>query len=239
MSFANAQQSRIWVNSLAYSGYTTNFKTEDTTDMLRTTTLADASETYIPGEETGKGVFALLLDSDGSSAGQFGHSTGWKSAAEQPVTYMPLGVTQGAIAVMNSALQSEMSISATHDEAVKATLNCQFNTITEVGQVIADQTAITADTNGTTFDNAAATTNGGSAHLHVTAYSGLTSNSVIIEHSVDNSVWATLATFTLVTGKTSERITVAAGTTVRRYMRIRDDVTGTGSCTRGVVFCRR
>jgi hypothetical protein len=43
----------------------------------------------------------------------------------------------------------------------------------------------------------------------------------------------------LVTGTGSERLVIAPGTTVNRYLRIRDDVTGTGSCTRFVSFARR
>jgi hypothetical protein len=95
------------------------------------------------------------------------------------------------------------------------------------------------DTNGTSVDNGAATANGGAINIHVTAFSGLTSDSIIIEHSTNDSVWNTLATSTLVTGLTSERIVVAAGTTVNRYLRVRDDVTGSGSITAQVGFARR
>jgi hypothetical protein len=109
----------------------------------------------------------------------------------------------------------------------------------DFGVVIDPETAITVDTNGTAVDNGASTANGGVAHLHVTAFSGLTSNSVIVEHSTDNAAWSTLGTFTLVTGTTSERLLITAGTTVNRYLRVRDDVTGTGSCTRIVTFNRR
>jgi len=59
---------------------------------------------------------------------------------------------------------------------------------------------------------------------------------VIVEHSTDNSAWGTLGTFTLTTGTTAERITTTG--TVNRYLRIRDDVTGTGSCTRIVSVSR-
>ena len=115
-----------------------------------------------------------------------------------------------------------------------------YNTDGQVGYgvIIDPLTAITVDTNGTAVDNGASTANGGIAHLHITAFSGLTSNSVIVEHSTDNISFATLGTFTLATGLTSERLVIAAGTTVNRYVRVRDDVTGTGSCTRIVSFAR-
>ena len=70
--------------------------------------------------------------------------------------------------------------------------------------------------------------------------SGLTSNVVTIEHSVDGvSSWATLVTFATVTGVTSERVAVAAGTTVRRFLRVVDTLTGTPIYTRSVSFARR
>jgi hypothetical protein len=76
--------------------------------------------------------------------------------------------------------------------------------------------------------------------MHVTAFSGLTNNIVTIEHSVDGATsWNTLVTFATYTGITSERVVVAAGTTVRRYLRVVDNVTGAGSTTRAVAFARR
>jgi hypothetical protein len=110
----------------------------------------------------------------------------------------------------------------------------------DVGTVVENFTAITATGNGTARDGAAGTTNGGVAHLHVSAFSGLTSDTVTIEHSVDGSTsWATLVTFTAATAATSQRVEVAAGTTVRRYLRVVDTVVGTGSTTRFVSFARR
>ena len=59
-------------------------------------------------------------------------------------------------------------------------------------------------------------------------------------HSVDGvSAWATLVTFATVTAVTAERVVVAPGTTVRRYLRVVDDVTGAGSISRGITFARR
>ena len=101
---------------------------------------------------------------------------------------------------------------------------------------------ITIDTTGTARDSTivGGTANGGVAHLHVSAFSGLTSDVITIEHSVNGSTsWATLVTFATITGVTSERVVVAPGTSVRQYLRVVDDVTGTGSITRFVAFSRR
>lgn len=75
--------------------------------------------------------------------------------------------------------------------------------------------------NGTAVDNAAATSNGGVGTLHVPAIAGAAPSVVVtLEHSTDNSTWVTLVTFVASTvANTAQRIEVAAGTTVRRYLR--------------------
>jgi hypothetical protein len=141
---------------------------------------------------------------------------------------------------MQSLLASYGSES-TDDGTVDWSLDCQTDGAFDVGVFLEDGgTAVTVDGNGTARDNGAATADGGVAHIHVTAFSGLTNNAVTIEHSVDGSTsWATLVTFATYTAVGSERVVVAPGTTVRRYLRVVDNVTGTGSTSRAVLFARR
>jgi hypothetical protein len=142
--------------------------------------------------------------------------------------------------VMGDSLETTASTSAAVADKAVASVSAVGTLDFDVGVSLDDFTAITIDGNGTARDGGAATANGGVAHLHVTAFSGLTNNIVTIEHSVDGSTsWATLVTFATYTGLTSERVVVAAGTTVRRYLRVVDNVTGTGSTTRAVCFARR
>jgi hypothetical protein len=107
------------------------------------------------------------------------------------------------------------------------------------GQSITDLAAVTATANSAAVDGGAASSNGGVAHLHVSAVDTPTTLDVDIEHSVDGSTsWAVLGSFTQVTTATAtERITVAAGTTVRRYLRAAFVVSGT-SYTCAVAFAR-
>lgn len=74
---------------------------------------------------------------------------------------------------------------------------------------------------GTSVDNGAATTNGGILHFHShTPDVDIIDSEVLIEHSVDNSVWATLiAAQALGAGFGALAVEVAQGTTVRRYLR--------------------
>ena len=59
----------------------------------------------------------------------------------------------------------------------------------------------------------------------------------IVEDSADSSSWATIGTFTTLAATGSERLAIAG--TVRRYTRVRWDVTGTGSITAQVSIARR
>jgi hypothetical protein len=135
------------------------------------------------------------------------------------------------------SIRTEYSISSAVAATVDATLTTQTTGDTGYGACLATLAAITADTNGSSVDNGASSANGAVAHLHVTAYSGFTSNAIRIEHSTNNSTWTTLASFTSVTATTSQRLAITG--TVNRYVRLVDDVTGSGSCTRLVAFARR
>jgi hypothetical protein len=107
--------------------------------------------------------------------------------------------------------------------------------------------ALTAETSltftGTAVDGVAATSNGGVGTVHVTAIAGASPNVVYkIQHSVDGSTsWADLVTFTAITAANqAQRVEVAAGTTVRRYLRITITEGGTTTSVTGVCcFARR
>jgi len=95
----------------------------------------------------------------------------------------------------------------------------------------------TTATNGASIDRTAtyaSTAFGLSAYLHVFAFTG-TSVTIKIQDSADNSSFADVAgaAFTLVTGATSERITIGTTATVRRYLRV--ITTGTFSNVQFVV----
>ncbi len=238
MSFSPSTKSRVAVGLLNASGYTRSYNLGDSVDMIDTTVLTDTAKTSIPGPETATFSIEMLLDNGTAQINQF---TAWKAATvAYPLTVAPFGFSVGSFVALVSGWETNLQTSGQVGQAVMASATGQATGAIDYGVVLEDFTAITADTNGTARDNGAATANGGVAHLHVSDFSGLTSDVVTIEHSVNGSTgWATLVTFSTVTGTTSERIEVAAGTTVRQYLRVSDDVTGTGSTTRFVAFARR
>lgn len=240
MAFVAGMNSRLLIGPLAWSGFMRGATSADQTEMLDVTVCDGSnSKSFIPGQSTSTMSFDCLLDGSGAAGSQFINSDTWASAP-QPVTLAFNTLAAGSPVVIASALESSSTVTSATTDAVALSVSTQTDGPCDYGVSIEDITAITVDTDGTARDNAAATANGGIAQLHVTGFAGLTSDVITIEHSVDGSTsWATLVTFATVTGTTSERVEVAAGVTVRRHLRVVDDVTGSGSCTRQVSFARR
>jgi len=234
-------KSRLFYGAMDLAGYTRNVQLPWTQDMLEVTTLADTAKRFITGQDTSTMTVDMVLDTDAAAGTQWTVLAGMKNAGgDYPFTLLPNGTSVGSECWMVHAIETTFNTSATAAGTVDLAISAQTDGDTDLGVVVDPPTAITIDGNGTARDNGAASTNGGVAHLHVTAFSGLTNNIVTIENSVDGSTsWATLVTFATYTGITSERVVVAAGTTVRRYLRVVDNVTGTGSTTRAVTFARR
>ena len=83
----------------------------------------------------------------------------------------------------------------------------------------------------------ASTVNGGSAYMHCTALS-VTSLANKIMHSPDDSTYAALATFTTLVAVGKQRVEVAAGTTVDRFLSNQGTVVGVGNVGVFAGFCR-
>ena len=240
MAFKTAQASRVAVGLLNASGYTKGYSLTAQTAALDTTVLTDTAKTFIVGQDESSGSLDMLFDTVGTTALQFDAFKSQKATGPYPLTLCPDGFTTGQLAVMVNAHLGNFTGSSAVADLVTCSAAFQSTGNFDVGLVVEDFTAITVDTTGTARDQAAGTTNGGVAHLHVTAFSGLTNNACRIEHSINGSTnWDTLASFTTYSALTSQRVEVVAGTTVRRYLRVVDDVTGSGTTTRFVSFARR
>lgn len=78
----------------------------------------------------------------------------------------------------------------------------------------------TAATNGTAIDTTASASFGAQGYLHVTAFTG-TDCTITVEDSADNITFATVDSFTVVSGVTSERNVLGTTTeTLNRYVRV-------------------
>ncbi len=240
MAFRNSQQARVYAGILAAAAYARTASTDSSVDMHDVTVLTDKEKVFVVGPNTGTFSIAGPLDVDGSANGQFdAFATQKDSSAATPITYLPLG-TDGHGWLID-AFHTQLDTAASHSAAADWTLASQVTgQVDTAGILLENDTTVTVDTDGTAVDNGAASTQGAVFHLHVTAYSGLTSDAIIVEGSATGSFGgeeSTVATFASVTELTSERVVVAGS--ILRHLRVVDDVTGTGSITRLVAVSRR
>lgn len=157
-----------------------------------------------------------------------------------PLLVSPAGLAVGNRASMTDCTQTSYEVSSPVADVCTITAEFQTTGATETGIILATG-AISATTNGTSVDNLGSSNTGGNAQVHVTANTRSTTSVLKVQHSADNTTWADLVTFATVAigGTTSERIAVASGTTINRYLRAQSTLTaGTGSITVHIAFAR-
>lgn len=158
------------------------------------------------------------------------------------VTGYPETRAIGAAAMLMYADVMKYNLDTVVGSLVKASIELTSQKwAVEQGVSLHNLTAETGTGNSASVDNGAATTNGGVGVLHCTAVVGASPAWVIkIQHSANDSTWADLITFSAVAAATKERIEVAPGTTVNRFLREVHTLGGTTtSITHNVAFARR
>lgn len=240
MSFVHGSSTRALVNSTEISaeisGWSLGFNRQMSEVTCVGQTAGAAGANFVPG---------LMSGTLGLRGPQQADSTTGLTAQIQAAigvdnaflaTCLPDGVAVGKPAMFVLGDPTEYAVDATVADAVAMTFTAQADEAVEMGFVVAPLQAYTADAlTGTAVDRGASpltpTTHGLVAAMHVTAYSGFTGVSVKVQHSADSSSWSDLATFTNVTAVGYQRVAVANGTTINRYLRSSVDVTGSGSVT--------
>lgn len=195
--------------------------------------------TYVPGIQSGSvsggGLFkgaASAADADVVLRTALGDSTSGQ--------VMSLGIGGFAIGKRTRCWQARVNsydLSVNNDGLIAASFESSANDGLDAGVSLHDHSAAEASsTNSTSVDQAALSTKGAIAHLHV--ISGTGTADILVEHSSDNVTFATLITFTQATGATAERKEIATGVTINRYVRVKSTIV-TGPFTYAVAFSRR
>jgi hypothetical protein len=244
----HGSQAKVLIDGFDMSSFFPEFSMESSQAVHDRTAFGDTGIVKVPGLKDGKASGNCFVDSTlvtGSLAvlkARYGATPG---------TPIPAAITRGFSGL---AVGSRVDIGYfnTSSLAFKFIIT-DLEKVTFTGEPSANAIdygvslhALGAETSlpfsGTAVDNGAATTNGGVFVVHVTAIAG-GAPSVIYkaQHSTDNATWVDLATATAITAANSvRRIEVAAGTTVRRYLRITITENGTTtSVTGAAAFARR
>ena len=244
MPFRHGKNTRVLIGSTDLSTYFKETTVSSSVETAETTTfgVSGGSKTYVTG----------LNDSTVSLSGLFADDTGEADdvittalGSDTDIVFTIAqdgGLTVGRRCLLGQAIETKYDISSPVADVVSTSLDLQSDGESLHGFVLAASDVISSTSNGTGVDGIASSTNGGTATLHVTANTRNGNITVKVQHSADNTTFADLATFAVVssTTKTSERLSVASGTTVNRYLRVSYTVAGsTGSATIAAAFGRR
>ena len=241
MAFIHGKSALVLQNEFDLSSYFNDVSISRSIETAETTAFGASAKAYIVG----------LIDGTLSLSGMF---DGAANAIDAEITDV-LGVNAGAVIsasvsgvttigtrmISTTGKLTSYEVTAPVGDVVSA--NAEFQADDGIGNAVslAALAAITTTTTGTSVDNAASSANGGFATLHVTANTMNAATVCKVQHSSDNSTWADLQAFTSVpsTTVTAERIKVANGTTVNRYLRAVATPAGAGNFTYHINFARQ
>lgn len=236
MTAVHSRQSRVLVNSAHVSGRVTGFTLTHQRALSEITNLLSAGEQFIPGLLSGTAQVDGLFD---TSAGTLRDVIDQATVVDDGLlsTVAPAGLAVGSLAFVCAGNVSARTVTSSVKDATTFGFTGTANDGVDLGVILHDLTARTANGDGTAVDNGSATQGGAVASLHVVAYSGFDEVEIAVEDSDDGDVWANLLTFASVDGVTSEKARVPGS--VERHTRVTWDVTGSGSITFVVALARR
>ena len=233
MSQSHAKDLDLFLGSYAVNAYYRGSDITSDLDLDENATVFGMEDyAYFPGLIDGK------LELDGVYESAYASIVAaYKQTTGEPVTIAVAGATLDAPAIMLLDKMASLKHSAAVGGMVLFSLTGQQSGGVDLGRIL-HVGAETAADEETSTDWTASTANGGAAYLHVTAWSG-TDVTIRVEHSANDSTWATLGTFTQTTGLSSQKLVIAEGTTVNRYLRAKWVTTGGFAATFTVGFARR
>jgi hypothetical protein len=249
LTAVHGKGTKIYIDEFDLSEYFQSADISSTLDTAETTGFGATAKTYIQG----------LADASISLAGMWSADTDGSDEeleallanATSPILSIPTGagVIGGGVWIAQANETSyNISTPVTDISAVAADFQCSPNTTANLtlgaaaGKQLTTGGSIAYGAVGAqaSVDNAAGTTAGGFALLHVptnTISGGTTTWKV--EHSTDDSTWADLLTFTAIAATTAGSELVAVAGTVNRYTRASVATAGSsGSITSMVSFAR-
>ena len=238
-TFAHGKNVNVFINQFDFSTYFNDVSASSTVETAEVSAFGSSAKEYIVGLQDGTVSLGGMFD--GTATGtDVVFSAVLGSATKQLVVVAPSGHSVGANAIVLQADDTSYEVSGAVADVVQTSAEFQSTDGVEHGKILSSGAAISSTGNGTSVDNTASSTNGGVGFLSVPTNTRNGNITVKVQASADNSSFADLVTFTVVTStqKTSQRVEVTG--TVARYLRVSYTVAGsTGSATPVVAFARR
>lgn len=244
-TFRHGKNTIVLFDKYDLSTFFNSATTSAMAEAVETTTFGSANKTYAIGQKDGTVSFEGLWEGSTDGVDEVLNNA-VASASKKIITVGSEGAAIGRRAKLVNTDETSYEISTAVADMVTITAEAQASGTKgglDGGVLLAAQQTASSTAANASVDNSQSSANGGVGHLHVTANTRDGAATIKIQHSANNSTWADLVVFTATTASTvtSERIEVAAGTTVNRYVRANiSSITGsTGSVTITVGFARR
>ena len=244
-TFRHGKNTVVLFDKYDLSTYFNSVTTSAMAEAVETTTFGSADKTYAIGMKDGTISLEGLWAGDVDGVDEVLEAA-IASASNKIITVATEGATIGRRAKLINTDETSYEIASAVADMVTISAEAQASGTVggfDGGVLLAASTAVTTSTQLTSVDNSAFTSNGGVGHLHVTGNTRDGAATIKIQHSANDSTWADLVVFTdtVASTATSERIEVAAETTVNRYVRVNISALGgsSGSLTITVGFARR
>lgn len=236
-TFRHGKGTVVLADEFDVTTYLNSVSTSNSIEVPETTTFGSSDRSFITGHTDGSISFEGLFDGTADAVDEIFEA----ALGDGPImTVSGDGSALSRRAVLLDTKSTAYEVSSPLTEVVAVSGEAVANGGLDYGVWLACQSAISTTTTGTANDNSAASSNGGVAHLHVTANTRNGTTVAKIQASADNSTFADLVTFTTVATSTvtSERVEVTGS--VARYLRALITPAGsTGSLTVSIAFARR
>ncbi len=236
-TFRHGKGTVVLADEFDVTTYLNSVSTANAIEVPETTTFGSNDRSFIVGHTDGSISFEGLFDGTANAVDSIFSA----ALGDGPImTVSGDGSALGRRAVLLDTKSTAYEVSSPLTEVVAVSGEAVADGGLDYGIWLACQQAITTTTTGTANDNSAASSNGGVAHLHVTANTRNGTTVAKIQGSADNSTFADLVTFSTISTstKTSQRVEVSGS--VARYLRALITPAGsTGSLTVSIAFARR
>lgn len=220
MAFGHGKSGKIYANGFDLSAFLRQASVTVQQDTAEVTTFGASAKSFIAGLAEAMLSVAGLYDpaatgSDAPLRAAIGGDT--NGNADNLWMVYPQGDTRGNPGQAMNATGTKYAINTPVGDVVDVQAEATSSVgVDNVVSLLALSTISTAAAQ-TSVDGGASSANGGAAYVQCSAATALTSATVKVQHSADNSTWADLATFTVTTAGTAQRVAYTG--TVNRYLR--------------------
>lgn len=238
-NFRHGKNTVVLSNHYDLSPYLSSATDSNSVDTIETTTFGAEQRTYVVGHKDGSVSFEGMWDGTANAIDQL-LSEALGSDAGSILTVATEGAVAGRRARLLEAKETSYEVSSPLTDVVAISAEVTADGGLAYGYLLAALKNANASFISTGIDNGIPTQNGCVAHIHVPANTRDGVSTIKVQHSLDNTTWVDLITFSNVATSTatSQRSTTTG--TVQRYVRAIGTIGGgAGTITLTVALARR